>query len=327
MRHYGLPVLAGFFLLAGQPALAQASNWQVIVQPGGYKVARVASTGPVSGIALTCERGAAVLAVSLARQPRRNPALLKLEVASGSASLRIVRNGASNIWVAAIKDSATLDMLAVAEGVSVSVDGAYIDSVQLSGADAAMRAALAGCWQAPAPAVTTGDPDEAAVRTIVGGIYGWRDGRQVKTFDDWGPLFTPRLRALIAQCEAASANADPKANNGEGAYTVTGDQGCVGSPFLLDPVMGDVPFGSKMRPTARRTGTDTIEAETDVPPPFQKDWGIRETMRFQRIGGQWLIDEVVTRTTTGTTLYSSQIGQMITDLRKIAKRPAASRKR
>jgi hypothetical protein len=46
-----------------------------------------------------------------------------------------------------------------------------------------------------------------------------------------------------------------------------------------------------------------------------------QTIRFQRTGERWLIDEIVTRTTSGTELYSSGLQSKVADLRKIARKP------
>ncbi len=336
MRLLLLPVSAAISLGSGQAALAQTNSWQVIVQPGGYKVARTAMAGRATGLALTCERGKAVIAVSLAQPPRRNPAQLRLRSGAGSIDLAIIRNGATNVWVAPLQNSAPLEMLASRQFVSLSVDGVEHGAASLSGAGTAMGEALAGCWQpagavapgTPANVKIAGNPEEAAVRATVGGIYGWRDGRQVKSLENWDSLFSPSINALIAQCELAIKNADPKANGGEGAYAVTGDQGCQGSPFMLDPVLGDpAPFVPKVRPALRRTAPDTIEVETIIPPAYRKEWGSSEIIRFQRSGGRWLVAEVTTRNGAAVTLYSGQISEMISELRKIAKKTVSSRRR
>ncbi len=339
MRNYIYPALFASCLFAPQSAWAQAGSWQVVDQTGGYKVARVAMAGRATGIGLTCEQGIAVIAVNLAQPPRRNPAALTLRGATGSKSFGILRNGMTSVWVASIKDPAILDMLASEQSVALAVDGANYGTAPLSGAAAAMRTALADCWRqgratmpsssAATTKVATGtDPDEAAVRAAVGSIYGWRDGRQIKMIDDYSSLFGSRVRALVAECELVRANADPSANGGEGAYSVTGDQGCDGTPFLMDAVLGDpAPFIPQVRPKLRRVGTDTIEVETVVPPAYRKNWGESETIRFQRSGGRWLIDEVVSQGSTGTSLYSGQIAEMIAELRQIAKKPSGQRNR
>ncbi|MCW0197002.1 hypothetical protein [Sphingopyxis sp.] len=191
-------------------------------------------------------------------------------------------------------------------------------SLKMQGAVRAEQPQMASARVPQAP----GASDEEAVRALVGSIYGWRDGRRVEFLDEWRILFSPRIESLLAQCGAAQDNADPRANEGEGAYTVLGDQGCVGAPFLLEPVGGDpAPFIPKSRPLLRRIGADTIEVEIVVPPADREYWGWSQTLRFQRSGGSWLIDEILTRTGTGTDLYSSGIQQNIVELRKIAKKP------
>lgn len=125
---------------------AQAQSWQVIEQPGGYKVARVSMTGGATGIGLTCERKVPVIALSLARAPARNPALLSLSDGKATGKLAVVRNGATNVWAGAVRDVRVLDMLARAASVEVAVDGVRYGTVSLAGAADAMRGALVGCW-------------------------------------------------------------------------------------------------------------------------------------------------------------------------------------
>lgn len=189
-----------------------------------------------------------------------------------------------------------------------------------AGAPAGNMAANAG-----AGASATAVADEEAVRAIVGGIYGWRDGRQVAILGDWIALFSPRLKGLLAQCETAAENADSQANGGEGPYAVLGDQGCINVPFLTDPMTDDpAPFIRKTRAILRRIGPDTIEADIAVAPADRKDWWegtLGQTIRFQRSGGRWLVDEVLTRTSGGTQLYSSHLQHSIVELGKIAKKP------
>ncbi|KTE03368.1 hypothetical protein [Sphingopyxis sp. H115] len=174
---------------------------------------------------------------------------------------------------------------------------------------------------APAPVAS----DEDAVRAIVGRIYGWRDGREVQMLDEWDALFGPRIGGLLAQCGTARDNADPRANGGEGPYTVLGDQGCLGVPFLIDPMTGEpAPSVRKARPIVRGVSGDAIEVDIAVPPADRRDWWdnmLGQTIRFQRVGNRWLIDEIVTRTTTGTERYSSVIEAKVADLRKIARKP------
>lgn len=308
-------------------------------QPGGYKVARVTTGGsnvPVQGIGLTCERKVPMIALSLARAPARNPALLSLSDGKSTGKLGVVRNGKTNIWAGPVRDARVLDMLARAGSVIVSIDGAAYGTVSLVGAADAMRGALGGCWARTAVAATLPvapkviDPDEEAVRAIVASIYGWRDGRKVKEAggDEWTHLFSPRIRELLAQCEGAVENSDPKANGGEGAYTITGDQGCLSVPFLFEPVSFEAaPFIPGTRPVVRRIGLDTIESEIVVPAAARTEWGASETIRFQRSGGQWLIDEIVTKRTDRGELYSAQIAAMTAELRKIARKPTRARKR
>ena len=133
-------------LALARPAAAQ--SWQVITQPGGYSVARVDLAGGIRGVGVTCERGVPVLALNLARSPTRNPAQLTLTSGRANAQIGIIRNGSTNVWVAAIGDPRILDMLANGSSVGIAVDGSNYGTASLSGARAAMGQALAGCYRA-----------------------------------------------------------------------------------------------------------------------------------------------------------------------------------
>ncbi len=126
------------------PARAQA--WDTTTGAGGYKVARVAMTGGASGFGLACEGALPVLAINLRQPPRRNPALLTLRIGAASGAIVITRNGATNVWGAAVRDPRVLNALASGQSVALAVDGVAYGSVPLTGAGEAMREALGGCW-------------------------------------------------------------------------------------------------------------------------------------------------------------------------------------
>lgn len=199
-------------------------------------------------------------------------------------------------------------------------------SQSTAASDGAGAGTLAGNMtaNAGAGASATAAADEEAVRAIVGGIYGWRDGRPVAILGDWIALFSSRLKGLLAQCETAAENADSQANGGEGPYAVLGDQGCINVPFLTDPMTDDpAPFIRKTHLVLRRAGPDTIEADIAIAPADRKDWWedtSGQTIRFQRSNGRWLVDEVLTRTSGETQLYSSHLQHSIVELGKIAKK-------
>lgn len=200
----------------------------------------------------------------------------------------------------------------------------------LSPAFASKQASRAKSGRHASSLTASKSADEEAIRALLGKIYGWRDGRKVADakVEDWRTLFSPRIRGLLDQCEAAVTNADPKANGGEGAYAETGDQGCIGIPFLLDAVTAEpAPFIQRTRPAVRRTAADAFESVITVPAAARSDWGSSETIRFQRIGGRWLVDEVVTLREQRTLLYSSGIAGLTAELRKIARKPVPRGKR
>lgn len=147
MRVSATTGIASICLFLAGTARAQSSDWQVIAQPGGFKVARVVMSGRATGLALTCERGTPVIAINLAQPPRRNPAALTLRGASGTTTMGVIRNGASNVWVASVKDPRLLDALSSEPSVALSVDGVDYGTASLSSAGVAMRNALAACWR------------------------------------------------------------------------------------------------------------------------------------------------------------------------------------
>lgn len=487
------------------PAFAQTSAWQLLRGNSGTPFVRVAGSGNIATLSLSCSQGKPLMLVALRRTPARSPARLAVTVGSQSVQISIQRTANAVIWGTVLPDGRLPDLIASGQRADLAIDGAAFGSVSLAGASAAMREALTGCWAGamiapkalPTPqgagsskSAILGDPkrlspadrsaimraagytlrgkswltcegmatgeieelrdlngdskpeaivksggtacygntgaafqivtsgsagwrlmveetgipsfhpraglawpdieiggpgiscfrflrwngqayvsagtsldgqictlspafateqasraksgghassqttsnsaDEEAIRALLGKIYGWRDGRKVADArgEDWRTLFSPRIRGLLDQCEAAVANADPKANGGEGAYAVTGDQGCLGVPFLLDPVTFEpAPFIQRTRPAVRRAAPDAIESTIIVPAAARSEWGSSETIRFQRIGGRWLVDEVVTLRAQRTLLYSSGIVGATAELRKIARKPVPRRKR
>jgi hypothetical protein len=186
-----LKVLGAAFALAacGSPpaqAQTQTQTWQVIDQPGGYKVARVTTggaSGLVQGIGLTCERKVAMIALSLARAPARNPALLSLSDGKATGKLGVVRDGVTNVWAGPVRDPRVLAMLARAGSVEVAVDGVRYGTVSLTGAADAMRGALGGCWAEGAVAANTVGTTPAAPVATGKPMLPIKPGYYVGTFD------------------------------------------------------------------------------------------------------------------------------------------------
>ena len=166
------------FLLA-VPALGQ--SWSTATQPGGYQVAKAAMSGRATGIALTCEHATPVLALSLAEPPKRNPAQLALKSGSATAQIGLVRNGSTNVWVAAIKDTRILDMLANGQRVGLTVDGADYGAASLDGARTAMGQALKACYHAAS--VTAAADGSGAPATS-----GTLDGKPMGNADRSSPV-------------------------------------------------------------------------------------------------------------------------------------------
>lgn len=150
-----LASFAAASLALGGAATAQTAAWQSTTQPGGYKVARVAGTGIANGMALTCERGVPVLAVNLARPAPTNPVTLNLDIDEASHPVTLMRNGRTNVWVAAMRNQTPIDALVNGSRVKVSARGQAIGAIPMSGAREAIMGALAGCYSpAPAPVAT-----------------------------------------------------------------------------------------------------------------------------------------------------------------------------
>ncbi len=135
------------------PAVAQ--DWNVATQPGGYQVARAGGDRTITGIGLTCERAVPVMALQLSRPASRSPAVASVTVGGYAARLALIRNGATNVWIAVLRDRALLDAIAGSAAgtrLAVTVDGGQGGNLPLGGVRSAMQRALGGCYQVPARA-------------------------------------------------------------------------------------------------------------------------------------------------------------------------------
>lgn len=261
----GLLVAALALAACGSPP-AQAETWQVIVQPGGYKVARGGTgggAGLVQGVGLTCERNVPMIALSLARAPARNPALLSLSDGKSIGKLGVVRNGATNVWAGPLRDPRVLALLARAASVEVALDGVRYGTVSLAGAADAMRGALSGCWAAgvaiaktaPPPSVSTVPP--ATPVAAAGGAVGSSTALSL-------PLrFGTYVRAG-KRC-GADVNAQVFIDAGNGGA-------------------GDAQFEGSFIKSLRKTGTNTFaarETRTDeADTPFTATYTITDREHF-----------------------------------------------
>ena len=328
---------------------AQAQTWQVIDQPGGYKVARVSMTGGgsrlVQGIGLTCERAVPMIALNLARAPARNPALLSLSDGKATGKLGVVRNGTSNVWAGPVRDARVLDMLARAGSVEVAVDGVKYGTVSLAGAADAMRGALSRCWAgavvaatggtstalAPDAAVTAAavrDADEEFIRRDIARIFGYRDGRQLadRYYNPDPPRITLRLQALFDACNLAVEKAPPGNGNDEGTYGLTGDQGCrEGDLSALDGIGNytddEVPFIRAWIPTFKRVSSDIIEAELEIPRTYwAQDFAESVVYRYRKVSGAWLIDDVGHRYKGKLGWLSESIKELTVEIQNYSKK-------
>lgn len=156
------------------------AGWQTISQPGGYVVARVSGSGLANGIGLTCERGVPVLAVNLQRPAPTNPVRLSLDVYQDSFPVTLVRNGRTNVWVAAMRDVTPIDALANGSGATLSAGGRPVGTFALSGARAAITRALASCYSpstAPAPAPAPAPPSLASAAATAANFAGVGEGK------------------------------------------------------------------------------------------------------------------------------------------------------
>ncbi|ODT88091.1 hypothetical protein [Phenylobacterium sp. SCN 70-31] len=195
-----LALIGGLVLATG----AMAQVWEAGVQPGGYGVARITGPGPATGLALTCEGDAPVLALSLARPAPRNPAPFAFAIGGRTAQGVLTRNGATNVWAMHLRqDRALVDLLTQGDSVTVTVAGAPYGALSLQGARPALQRALSRCYTPPAiqavatpPVAPMAGAPTAGADAPVRGLY--RDitgGAQ-----DAGRWFTPGYRALESEC-------------------------------------------------------------------------------------------------------------------------------
>ena len=177
MHRFALPSFGIALLLAGlggaavpSTAQGQATGWQSTTQPGGYKVARVAGSGIVNGMALTCERGVPVLAVNLVTPAPTNPVQLTLDIDEQSYPITFTRNGRTNVWVAAMRNVTPIDALSAGSRLQVSTRGQRIGTLATAGARDAIAAALAGCYQPQAGPPSSRVANAAPVAAGLGGV-------------------------------------------------------------------------------------------------------------------------------------------------------------
>ncbi|PSJ36414.1 hypothetical protein C7I55_26615 [Sphingomonas deserti] len=144
----GVCVLAA----AHDAAHAQDSAWEVVTRPGGRPVARLAASGRLQGIAITCQHATPVLAISLVDADTLLRGRLTISSEGRRIALDIVRDGRSAVWISLIGDSRLLDLLADAPTARVQVDDGPVQDISLAGAATVLEQALVGCYAKPAAA-------------------------------------------------------------------------------------------------------------------------------------------------------------------------------
>lgn len=311
MRVAWLGMLAG--LIAAGPVAAQ--SWGVIQQPGGYGVARIEMAGNIRGLAVTCERGVPILALRPAALIG-NPATAILKAGGRTATLRLVRNGSTDVWAAVLRDKAVLDMLAGGGTAAVAIDGKLGGAVPLAGADAAFASALKGCYAAPAtaraPAPVTSAPadetppaggpvtvaDEAAIRAILTKTYGAATG--VPANADYEAPETPSFAALGKQCFDLDEEIAETCGGGVNPYTLgQDDDGGIVRSLKVALAPAPEPGMVLARATFRNFGK-----------PYLVSY------RFARVPGGWAIDDMFAGEPTAKNSFRETYRQGIIALSK-----------
>ncbi|TPG39031.1 DUF3828 domain-containing protein [Sphingomonas koreensis] len=276
--------------LIGATGVARGqTHWQSVTQPGGYGVAKVDLAGAVLGFAVTCERGTPVMAVRLARQPSRSPAAMRLS-GGATATLALIRNGATDVWVAAIRDPAVLDALASAPVTLTIGDASAV--IPNDGAADAMRGALASCYRptpaaAPPPATSAGvsPADAAAIRGILHEVYAWHDHGLGNKY--WPP-YTPSLAAMMAKCTDLADRLGKKDSTAAfGSCNDDYDRFCQCQDFDNNNIAGTMTVGLR----AVRPGIIDADVKFWL---FADDHTLTPlTFRFVHTAGGWKIDDLL----------------------------------
>ena len=139
---------------------AQAQAWQVSTASDGRQMASIRTsgpTGPKRGIAVTCQGSAPMLVLAAAQNGTKARANLELTgtVDGSTMTVPMIWDPQGGAWVASLGDRAALELLAGASSsVSLTLDGARLDPIPLTGSSNAIRTALAGCYVPVAAPVT-----------------------------------------------------------------------------------------------------------------------------------------------------------------------------
>ncbi len=166
--------IASLVSVAFAPAASAQSNaaavWQVSTMSTGIQVVFIETPGTMRRMAMACQGGAPMLTlvVSLrSAQPRANLELTGT-VGGRPVTVPMILSPKTGAWWTILRDRAALDLLAGASNtVSLTMGGARLGTIPLSGSSNAIRSALAGCY-VPSASVAKATPAGIMSRAVFG---------------------------------------------------------------------------------------------------------------------------------------------------------------
>lgn len=189
-----LALIGSIAVMLPSTATAQsAQQWRVSqADPSQPVVALVAGNGNFVGMGLACNASRAYLLIELNRAPVRDQVAAQLTIDGARFPIQMSIFGRPTYLAGVITDAGLIDALAGGQAVEVQVDQRALGTLGLAGSGAALRDALAGCWQAsaadpsqesdmPPPQLTSADRTaimRAAGFTQRGGIWTTCEGEE-----------------------------------------------------------------------------------------------------------------------------------------------------
>jgi hypothetical protein len=150
------PLLLGMALLLSlnlaPAASAQTGGetaWQVSTMSSGIQVTFLETPGPMRRMALACQSGTPMLTLVVSLQSAQPRANLELTGTAGGRPLIVpmVLSPRTGAWWTNLRDRAALDLLSGASSsVALTLGGARLGSIPLTGSSNAIRTALVGCY-------------------------------------------------------------------------------------------------------------------------------------------------------------------------------------
>lgn len=145
-------LLAVVFAPAASAQSSAAAAWQVSTMSSGIQVAFFEAPGPMRRMAMACQAGAPMLTLVISLRSAQLRANLELTGTVGGRPVTVpmVLSPRTGAWWTILRERAALDLLAGGSStVSLTMGGARLGTIPLSGSSNAIRTALASCYVSP----------------------------------------------------------------------------------------------------------------------------------------------------------------------------------